>query len=287
MRLRCGRRRPFAGTARVALSVLVLGLLSACAGDADEPVDPRLQNPLLRASRFNETAPDLFQALLETTAGVFVIEVHREWAPLGADRFYNLVKHGWYDGVRFHRVLQDFTAGWGIHDDPYVNFVWQKELLLDDPVTGQVPMTDPDANLRDRMGDWAQSIEDEYNKIVGLIAWDEMNFSLKKKITSYLRRLLPNGQANEIGVTMNIRTLRHLVQMRTAHFAEWEIRVVFGQIYELVKAKFPLLFHGAQEKMVDDLVQVSGMKMQPYEDLDMFSDEELQKEVDRRKALTA
>ena len=79
--------------ARAVLSILAVGLLSGCAGEADEPrnepvdIDPRLQNPLLRASQFNETAPDIFQARFETTAGVFVIEVHRDWAPLGADRF--------------------------------------------------------------------------------------------------------------------------------------------------------------------------------------------------------
>ena len=111
-------------------------LLSACGGSGDEAEaeDARLRNPLLFASQFNETAPDIFQARLETTAGVFVIEVHRDWAPLGADRFYNLVKRGWYDGVRFHRVLEGFTAGWGSHDDPYVNRIWQNELLTDDPV---------------------------------------------------------------------------------------------------------------------------------------------------------
>ena len=103
---------------RVALSALTLCLLSACTGDADEPVDPRLQTPLLRANQFDQTAPDLFRARFETTSGVFVIAVHREWAPLGADRFYNLVERGWYDGVRFHRVLEDFTASWGIHDNP-------------------------------------------------------------------------------------------------------------------------------------------------------------------------
>jgi peptidyl-prolyl cis-trans isomerase A (cyclophilin A) len=153
MRLRSESRPSFPGKARVALSVLAVGFFSACAGDGDEPIDPRLQNPLLRASQFNETAPELFQARFETTAGTFVIEVHRDWAPLGADRFYNLVKRGWYDGVRFHRVLQDFTAGWGIHDDPYVNFVWQKELLFDDPVTqsntrGRVSFARAGANSR-------------------------------------------------------------------------------------------------------------------------------------------
>jgi peptidyl-prolyl cis-trans isomerase A (cyclophilin A) len=121
--------------AKTILAVWVIALPLSCTGGGDEARDARLQNPLLRASQFNEAAPQLFQARLETTAGAFVIEVHRDWAPLGADRFYNLVKRGWYDGVRFHRVLEDFTAGWGIHDDPYVNFVWQKELLLDDPVT--------------------------------------------------------------------------------------------------------------------------------------------------------
>ena len=109
-------------------------LASGCGSSGDDVLDdPRLRNPLLLASQFNETAPESFWARFETTTGVFVIEVHRDWAPLGADRFYNLVRSGWYDGVRFHRVLKDFTAGWGIHDDPYVNFVWQKELLADDP----------------------------------------------------------------------------------------------------------------------------------------------------------
>jgi peptidyl-prolyl cis-trans isomerase A (cyclophilin A) len=134
-------------------SVLAVAFLSGCSGDSGEPADPRLQNPLLLAGRFNETAPEFFQARVETTSGVFLIEVHRDWAPLGADRFYNLVKRGWYDGVRFHRVLPEFTAGWGIHDDPYVNFVWQKELLVDDPVTqsntrGRVSFARSGANSR-------------------------------------------------------------------------------------------------------------------------------------------
>ncbi len=110
-------------------------LVAACVGEvAEESVDPRLQNPLLRASQFNETAPPTFRANFETSKGEFVIEVHREWAPLGADRFYNLVKRGWYDGVRFHRVVKDFMVQWGIHDEPYVNRIWQDKFLTDDPV---------------------------------------------------------------------------------------------------------------------------------------------------------
>ena len=137
-------RRRIASPASTVVILIGMMLASGCGDSGDDvPDDPRLQNPLLRASQFNETAPESFRARLETTAGVFVIEVHRDWAPQGADRFYSLVKGGWYDGVRFHRVLKDFTASWGIHDDPYVNFVWQKQLLADDPTT--------QSNLRGRV----------------------------------------------------------------------------------------------------------------------------------------
>ena len=133
------------------------------------------------------------------------------------------------------------------------------------------------------MEDWARETQDTYNIVVSQFDWDAMKMVDKKKLTSYLRRNLPNGQANEIGVTLNIRALRHLVQMRTSRHAEWEIRLVFGQIYDLVKAKFPLIFHGAKETKIGGLVEISGMKMQPYEALDMFTDEELEKEMRRRK----
>ncbi len=100
----------------------------------DESSNLRIQNPLLRVDKFNDEPPENFSVSFQTTQGDFVIKVHKEWAPLGAARFYNLVKHGWYDGVRFHRVLKNFMVGWGIHDDPYVNAVWKNELLIDDPV---------------------------------------------------------------------------------------------------------------------------------------------------------
>jgi peptidyl-prolyl cis-trans isomerase A (cyclophilin A) len=108
--------------------------LFACTGESPQPeVDPRIAGPLFQLRNFNETAPEAFRARFETTKGTFVIEVHRDWAPLGADRFYNLVRNGWYDGVRIHRVLEDFTAGFGIHDDPYVNAVWRDRPIDDDP----------------------------------------------------------------------------------------------------------------------------------------------------------
>ena len=115
--------------------MLSIVFLIACGEERmDESSNLRIQNPLLRVDKFNDEPPENFSVSFQTTQGDFVIKVYKEWAPLGAARFYNLVKHGWYDGVRFHRVLKNFMVGWGIHDDPYVNAVWKNELLIDDPV---------------------------------------------------------------------------------------------------------------------------------------------------------
>ncbi len=94
---------------------------------------------------------------------------------------------------------------------------------------------------------------------------DSFDFTKRKQITSAIRRIAPNGQSNEMGMTLNIRALRHTMMLRTARLAEWEIRLIFGQIYTLVKEKFPLMFADAKEAQVDGLLEVSGMKTQPYE----------------------
>src|SRR5688572_31236390 len=75
-------------------------------------------------SQLTETAPDLFRARFETSKGPFVIEVHRDWAPIGADRFYNLVKNGFYDGTRFFRVRPGFMAQFGLNGDPTIQAAW-------------------------------------------------------------------------------------------------------------------------------------------------------------------
>lgn len=98
---------------------------------AEEPEDVLL-NP--QSEAFQQTAPDTFQAHFETTKGDFVIEVVREWAPNGADRFYNLVRNGYYDGVRFFRVVDGFMAQFGLHGNPAVNRAWVMERIPDDPV---------------------------------------------------------------------------------------------------------------------------------------------------------
>jgi peptidyl-prolyl cis-trans isomerase A (cyclophilin A) len=89
---------------------------------------------LLDPSKANEKAPDLYKAKFSTTKGDFVVEVHRDWAPNGADRFYNLVKIGFYDGTRFFRVVDGFMVQWGINGEPSVSARWQNAKIPDDPV---------------------------------------------------------------------------------------------------------------------------------------------------------
>jgi peptidyl-prolyl cis-trans isomerase A (cyclophilin A) len=76
----------------------------------------------------------MFRVRLDTSAGEVLIEVHREWAPIGADRFYNLVKGGFYDDARIYRVIAGFMAQFGLNSDPYVNQAWKSQFLVDDPV---------------------------------------------------------------------------------------------------------------------------------------------------------
>ena len=83
----------------------------------------------------NQTAPDVFRARFETGKGHFVIEVQREWAPRGADRFYSLVSNGFYDGVHFFRVIDGFMVQFGIHGTPAVTAGWREARFADDPVT--------------------------------------------------------------------------------------------------------------------------------------------------------
>ena len=92
-----------------------------------------------------------------------------------------------------------------------------------------------------------------------------LSFDEKKKRTSALRRMLPNGQSNEIVWTVNIRQLRHMLMLRTNRHAEWEIRKVFNDVWLIVNQQFPDLFSDARVEMVDGLLEVTGMKTQPYD----------------------
>jgi peptidyl-prolyl cis-trans isomerase A (cyclophilin A) len=98
-------------------------------------------------------APDTFQVKLETSKGNIVIDVTRAWAPNGVDRFYTLVKNGFYDGCRFFRVVEEFMAQFGINGDPKVNSLWNNSKIPDDPVKqsnkrGYITFAFVDANSR-------------------------------------------------------------------------------------------------------------------------------------------
>lgn len=101
----------------------------------EAPAQPQGMNPaLLEPEKLNEQAPDTYRVVFETTKGNFVVEVNRESAPLGADRFYNLVKNGFYDQAKFFRVVPSFVVQFGIPADPRVAAAWRTQTIQDDPV---------------------------------------------------------------------------------------------------------------------------------------------------------
>jgi peptidyl-prolyl cis-trans isomerase A (cyclophilin A) len=89
---------------------------------------------LLKPALLKDKAPEVFDAKFETTKGDFTIRVTRAWAPLGADRFYNLVKHHFYDGASSFRVLDGFVVQFGISAHPQVSAAWKDTTIKDDPV---------------------------------------------------------------------------------------------------------------------------------------------------------
>src|ERR1700681_82924 len=87
---------------------------------------PALSQGLMNPAALNETAPASYKVNFDTSKGTFVVEVHRDWAPNGADRFYNLVKNGFFDNARFFRVVSGFMVQFGINADPRVSALWRQ-----------------------------------------------------------------------------------------------------------------------------------------------------------------
>lgn len=114
-------------TIRRSLTLVPILLMAAFAAPA---MGQNLSDP----ASLREQAPATFKAKFETSKGPFVIEVHRDWAPQGADRFYNLVKNGFYDNVRFFRVIPGFMVQFGISGDPQLSSRWREARIPDDPV---------------------------------------------------------------------------------------------------------------------------------------------------------
>jgi peptidyl-prolyl cis-trans isomerase A (cyclophilin A) len=105
--------------------------------DAAAPLPPAVHHAPseLEPSLATAQAPEVFLSEFLTSKGAFVVETHRSWAPHGADRFYNLVKLGFYDDTRFFRVVPDFMVQFGIPGDPEAAAKWRDATIPDDPVT--------------------------------------------------------------------------------------------------------------------------------------------------------
>lgn len=120
--------------ATVCFSVLILG----CSGNGT-PTNENVRVPTApglpsATSTSAVKSPDVYRVKFETTKGDFVVEVHRDWTPNGADRFYELVSAKFYDNVKFFRVVEGFMAQFGISGDPAVSAVWREKAIPDDPV---------------------------------------------------------------------------------------------------------------------------------------------------------
>jgi thymidylate synthase (FAD) len=104
---------------------------------------------------------------------------------------------------------------------------------------------------RDYLEKWYKRLEERMN------IDKAKDFNTKKKLTSAMRRMLPNGQANEMGFSVNLRALRHTIETRTSRHADWEIRLVFNQIYDLVSSRYPIMFHDAKSVECDGAKEIT------------------------------
>ena len=120
------------GTGRTAL-VALAAVVTAAVGVVAQTAAPR--KSLMNPAAFKETAPETYNVKFDTSAGEFVIKVTRAWAPNGADRFYNLVKNGFYDEARFFRAVPNFMVQFGINGNPTVAKIWQTARIPPDKVT--------------------------------------------------------------------------------------------------------------------------------------------------------
>jgi peptidyl-prolyl cis-trans isomerase A (cyclophilin A) len=103
-------------------------MLVSCGGPA-----PKTEERKTAVEEKKAPPPEVYKVRFETTKGDFVVQVKREWAPTGADHFHRLVTAGFYDGVKFHRVLKQFIAQWGINGSPQTHQLYAMVRISDDP----------------------------------------------------------------------------------------------------------------------------------------------------------
>lgn len=112
-----------------------------------------------------------------------------------------------------------------------------------------------DEEAKKIFADTVDFVTTQVHKLYDHYQIDAGNFHTKKELTSAIRRIAPTGLANEIGVTINLRAIRHIISMRTASGAEEEIRIVFNQVADIIKERCPLLLHGAHTEEVNGILE--------------------------------
>lgn len=116
----------------ITIAGLIVAGTVACASAARTHAVTPANEPVTNA--YSARAPQLFRVRMGTSQGVVIVTVHRDWAPIGADRFYYLVQHGLLDGERFFRVRANFIAQFGLNGDPAVIAAWKGRTIPDDSV---------------------------------------------------------------------------------------------------------------------------------------------------------
>jgi peptidyl-prolyl cis-trans isomerase A (cyclophilin A) len=115
----------------IAATLFATGLTSVLVAGQTAPA--KAPSKLLSPATLTAKAPELFKVKFDTSKGVIVMEVHRDWAPLGADRIYNMTRNGFFNGNRFFRVIHTFMVQFGINGNPDVTAAWDRVTLKDDP----------------------------------------------------------------------------------------------------------------------------------------------------------
>jgi peptidyl-prolyl cis-trans isomerase A (cyclophilin A) len=197
--------RSLAVTALALAGLVVPVAAHAQAAPAKPAPAPNMRNP----AALKEQAPANYKVRFDTSAGVFVVQVHRDWAPLGADRFYNLVRSGYYDDVRFFRVIPNFMVQFGIHGTPAVSTIWRSTQIKDDPVKqsnrrGYITFatagpntrtTQVFINFRDNAGLDKQGFAPFGEVVEGMAVVDKINSQYEGKPQEQFARILTEGNA--------------------------------------------------------------------------------------------
>jgi len=124
-------------TFNLIFAIVFAAVALAQAGDAKPEDKPSTNAPgFTDPAKLTEKAPETFKAQFDTTKGKFTVEVTRSLSPNGADRFYNLVRSGYFKDIAFFRVIPGFMCQFGIHGDPDVSAKWRAAAIADDPVKG-------------------------------------------------------------------------------------------------------------------------------------------------------